>query len=59
VFQLNFADFDLAAFPGPIPPNLPLFVTIGFVNAQFVPKPALAIWDGVYARPRTTRARSR
>lgn len=59
VFQLNFADFDLAAFPGPIPPNLPLFVTIGFVNAQYVPKPALAAWDSVYARPRTMLVRAR
>jgi hypothetical protein len=52
VFQLNFADFDLDSFPGPVPPNLPLFVTIGFVTEDLVPKPALAAWDSAFARPR-------
>ena len=44
------ADIDMAAFPGPPPPNLPLFTRIGLVDAQFKPKPALAAWDGVFAR---------
>lgn len=49
-FQLVFADIDMAAFPGPLPPNLPLFTQIGLTDADFRPKPALAAWDGVFAR---------
>lgn len=49
-FQLLFADFDTAAFPGPLPPNLPLFTRIGLVDADFRPKAALKTWDGVFAR---------
>jgi hypothetical protein len=48
--QLEFVDIDIAAFPTPIPPNLPLFVTLGFLDNQFNAKPALAQWDSVFAR---------
>lgn len=51
-FQLVFADIDMTAFPGPLPPNLPLFTRIGLVDADFRPKPALAAWDAVFARRR-------
>jgi hypothetical protein len=50
--HLQFADLDLAALPPPIPPNLPLFVSIGLNNSQFVPKPALARWDALFSRTR-------
>jgi len=50
--QLEFADIDPAAFPQPAPPSLVLFVTLGYVDAQFAAKPALAQWDTLYARPR-------
>lgn len=49
-FQLVFADIDTATFPGPLPPNLPLFTRIGLTDAQFKSKPALAAWDAVFAR---------
>lgn len=49
--HLQFADIDLAAFPGPVPPNLPLFASIGVTNSDFSPKPALAGWDALFARP--------
>jgi hypothetical protein len=49
--QLNFADPDLSTFPQPIPPNLPLFATIGLTDSDFNPKPALAAWDDLHARP--------
>ncbi len=49
--HLVFADLDLAAFPPPIPPNLPLFASIGLVDRDFTPKPALAAWDALKARP--------
>ena len=50
--QLQFADVDLAAVPPPIPPNLPLFGSIGLADSQFNPKPALASWDALHARTR-------
>lgn len=50
--QLVFADLDLATLPPPLPPNLPLFVTLGLVDSQYAAKPALANWDNAFARPR-------
>jgi hypothetical protein len=49
-FQLQFADMDLSTFPGPVPPLLPLFTSIGLVDPDFAAKPALAVWDGLFAR---------
>jgi hypothetical protein len=40
----------MAAFPGPLPPNLPLFVSIGLTDSNFAAKPALAEWDRLFAR---------
>ena len=51
VVQLLFADLDLSAVPPPIPPNLPLFAQIGLTDSAFNPKPALAAWDALHARP--------
>jgi hypothetical protein len=51
VFQLSFTDLDLGSFPKPVPAILPLFATLGLVDSDLRPKPALAIWDKVYARP--------
>jgi hypothetical protein len=51
VFQLSFTDLDLGSFPKPLPAILPLFATLGLVDSDLSPKPALAIWDKVYARP--------
>ncbi len=50
--QLVFADLDLASFPPPLPPNLSLFAQIGIVDTHFGAKPALAVWDALYARRR-------
>ena len=50
MFQLNFSDIDLDSFPAPYPPNLPLFVTIGLVTEDLAPKPALMVWDKIFAR---------
>ena len=49
--HLLFADPDLATWPQPIPPNLPLFTNIGLCASDFAPKPALAEWDFLFARP--------
>lgn len=51
LIQLLFADLDLASFPQPIPPNLPLFVNIGLTDSDFNGKPALAAWDALHTRP--------
>ncbi len=50
VFQLTFTDLD----PSVIPPGsiLPLFATLGLVDANLAAKPALAAWDSTFARPR-------
>ena len=50
VFQLSFTDLDLGSFPKPVPAILPLFATLGLVDANLKPKPALATWDTVFAR---------
>lgn len=52
-FQLSFTDLDLAGWPVPPGSILPLFASMGLVTDQYVPKPALAVWDSVYARTRT------
>jgi len=51
VFQLSFTDLDLTSFPKPVPAILPLFSTLGLVDANLQPKPALKTWDEVFARP--------
>jgi len=50
VFQLTFTNLDLGSFPKPVPTILPLFATLGLVDANFRPKPALAAWDTIFAR---------
>jgi hypothetical protein len=50
VFQLSFTDLDLGSFPKPVPAILPLFATLGLVDANLRPKLALATWDKIYAR---------
>ena len=49
--QLQFADIDLAALTIPVPSSLPLFTSIGLADSNFAPKPALAAWDALFARP--------
>ncbi len=52
VFQLTFTDLDLASIPVPPGSILPLFATIGLVDADLNPKAALSAWDSLFARPR-------
>ncbi len=51
-FQITFTDLDLSAIPQPPGSILPLFATLGLVDATLQPKPALGAWDAVFARPR-------
>lgn len=50
VFQLSFTDLDLSSFPKPVPTILPLFATLGLVDVNLRPKPALTVWDRIFAR---------
>lgn len=49
-FQLTFTDVDVASFPKPVPSILPLFATLGLVDVNLRPKPALSTWDRIFAR---------
>lgn len=52
-FQLDFTDINLVAFGLPADdPQVAPFVYIGLVDTALTPKPALARWDSVFARPR-------
>ena len=50
-FQITFTDLDEAAYGFP-PGSLTPFANLGLVGVDFSPKPALAEWDAVFARPR-------
>ena len=49
-FQLTFTDVDVGSFPKPVPAILPLFATLGLVDVNLRPKPALSTWDRIFAR---------
>jgi hypothetical protein len=49
VFQLTFTDLDLSSFPPPQPANLSFFASLGLVDADLHAKPALAVWDSLFA----------
>ncbi|HEU5262903.1 MAG TPA: hypothetical protein VFU41_15895 [Gemmatimonadales bacterium] len=51
VFQLTFYDLDLTGVFLPPGSILPLFTHVGLADSAFNPKPALAVWDGTFARP--------
>jgi hypothetical protein len=51
VFQLQFTDVDLDAFGLGGDPRLIPFVRLGLVDTALAPKPALAVWDSVFAVP--------
>ena len=55
VIPLDFADVDLSALPPPLPAELALFASIGLVDTNYRPKPALAAWDALHARPLAAR----
>jgi hypothetical protein len=52
LFQLTFTDLDLASIAQPPGSILPLFSTLGMVDTQLRAKPALAVWDSIFARRR-------
>ncbi|HUN64918.1 MAG TPA: hypothetical protein VMW43_02385 [Bacteroidota bacterium] len=52
VFQLTFTDIDLTANPPPPGSIIGLFAYLGLVDVNLQPKPALAVWDRTFLRPR-------
>lgn len=53
VFQLTFTDLDVDALNLPPGSILPHFARLGLVDMNFQPKPALAVWDSLFALPRS------
>jgi hypothetical protein len=53
VFQLTFYDLDLSANPPPPGSILPLFTHLGLADSALHAKPALAVWDSIFHRPRS------
>jgi hypothetical protein len=49
VFQLTFTDLDVASWNLPSGSILPLFASLGMVDVNLQPKPALAVWDSLFA----------
>lgn len=47
-FQITFTDLDLAAWPPAVAP----FASLGLVDINLQPKPALSAWDAEFARRR-------
>ncbi len=52
VFQLMFTDLDIPSLDLPQGSILPYFAFNGLVDVHLAPKPALAVWDSLYALPR-------
>jgi hypothetical protein len=51
VFDLTFADLALGSWPLPPSGSLTPFARLGLVDTMLVPKPALAVWDSLFAVP--------
>lgn len=55
VLQIPFTDLDMSAWGGvPEATTLALFAHLGLVDTQLKPKPALAVWDEAFRRPRVS-----
>lgn len=49
VFQLTFSDLDVESLGLPPGSILPFFASLGLVDTDLAPKPALAVWDSLFA----------
>jgi len=49
-FQITYTDLDLVALG--LPPSASVFGSLGLVDVDLNPKPALTAWDAQHARPR-------
>ena len=50
-FSLEFADLAVSQWPQFAGTSIRLFSSIGIVDSALTPKPSLAIWDSLHARP--------
>jgi len=50
-FQITFTDLDLTVSPAGVAP----FASLGLVDTNLQPKPALQAWDAAFARPRASQ----
>ena len=50
-FQLTFTDLELHALAPALAAGLLPFSRLGLVDSAFTAKPALSVWDGIFARP--------
>lgn len=48
VFQLLFTDLDASSLPADIPENIYYFTSLGLVDIDMQPKPALSVWDELF-----------
>lgn len=48
LFQLTFTDLDIANLPNDIPDNIGYFSSLGLVDINLQPKPALRAWDKLF-----------
>lgn len=51
VFQLAFTDIDVSSLPSHVEPSIQYFATLGLVDVNLQPKPALGEWDLLFSRP--------
>jgi hypothetical protein len=49
--SLEFADLAVSLWPPPVNPTIRYFTSLGVVDSALTPKPSLATWDSLYARP--------
>ena len=49
-FQITYSDLDAASLG--LPPSASIFTSLGLVDVDLNPKPALTAWDAEHARPR-------
>ncbi len=50
--QLTPTDIDLGSFPADLRDQLTPFATLGVLDVNLAAKPALAVWDSLFSRPR-------
>lgn len=51
VFQLAFTDIDVSSLPSHVEPSIQYFATLGLVDVNLQPKPALGEWGLSFSRP--------
>lgn len=50
-FSLEFADLAISLWPPTVNPTIRYFSSLGVVDSALTPKPGLATWDSLFARP--------